>query len=184
MSLYIIFLRAINVGAGRTISMKSLRKVFESLGFSKVATFIASGNVMFETRTQNTQTLEKKIEKKLREELGYEVASFIRTDIQLIKISHYQPFPQLKINAASEFNIIFLSDSLGKKSRQKLMGLKTDTNQFRVHGREIYWLRRKEKGKSTFSTIPFEKALGKRFTIRSSNTIKRIALKIVGSKHD
>jgi uncharacterized protein (DUF1697 family) len=184
MSLCIAFLRAINVGGGRTIKMKSLRKVFESLGFSKVATFIASGNVMFETGMKNTQTLEKKIEKKLREELGYEVASFIRTDIQLIKISHYKPFSQSKSNAASEFNIIFLSDRPGKKLRQKVMELKTVTNEFHVHGREIYWLRRKEPGKSTFSTISFEKALGKRLTIRSAKTIKRMALKIVESKHD
>lgn len=183
MSQYIAFLRAINVGGGRTIKMKSLRKVFESLGFSKVATFIASGNVTFETRAKNVKALEKKIEKSLREELGYEVTSFIRTDTQLIKISHYKPFPQSKINAAAEFNIIFLSDRPGKKSRQKVMELKTDTNEFRVHGREIYWLRRKEQSKSSFSTIPFEKALGKRFTIRSAKTIKRMALKIVGSKH-
>jgi uncharacterized protein (DUF1697 family) len=183
MSRYIAFLRAINVGDSRTINMKSLRKVFESLGFSKVATFIASGNVLFETRTKNTTSLEKKIEKRLREELGYEVASFIRTDTQLIKISHYKPFAPTKINTASEFNIIFLSKRLDKKSRQKVMELKTGTNEFHAHGREIYWLRRKEQGKSTFSTIPFEKALGKRFTIRSTKTIKRIASKIVEFKH-
>jgi Protein of unknown function (DUF1697). len=102
----------------------------------------------------------------------------------LTKIAHYKSFPQAKINSASEFNIIFLSDKLDKKSRQKVRELETGTNEFRVHGREIYWLRRKEQGKSTFSTLLFEKTLGKRFTIRSAKTIKRIALQISGSKHD
>jgi uncharacterized protein (DUF1697 family) len=184
MSQDIALLRAINVGGGRTIKMKALRQPFESLGFLNVATFIASGNVIFETTTKNVKALEKKIEKRLREELGYEVATFIRTDIQLTKIAHYKSFPQTKINTASEFNIIFLSDRLDKKSRQKVRELKTSTNEFRVHGREIYWLRRKERGKSNFSTIPFEKALGKRFIIRSAKTIKRMALKISASKHD
>jgi uncharacterized protein (DUF1697 family) len=184
MSHYIAFLRAINVGGGRTIKMKSLRQAFESLGLSNIASFIASGNIIFDSRTKNVKALEKKIEKKLRADLGFEVATFIRTDIQLKKISHYEAFPQSKLKAASEFNIIFLSDSPNKRSRQKLMGLQTETNEFRVHGREIYWLRRKEPGKSTFSTIPFEKALGKRFTIRSAKTIKRMALKIVASKYD
>jgi uncharacterized protein (DUF1697 family) len=184
MSRYIAFLRAINVGSGRTIQMKSLRLIVESLGFSNVATFLASGNIIFETRTKNVKALEKKIEKRLRAGLGFEVATFIRTDTQLKKVSYYRPFPQSKIDAASEFNIIFLSDKLGKQSREKVRELKTATNEFRVHGREIYWLRRKEQGKSTFSTIPFEKALGKRFTIRSAKTIKRIALKISESKPD
>ncbi len=52
---FIAFLRAINVGRDRTVKMRSLRQVFESLGFSKVATFIASGNVVFETRTKKTK---------------------------------------------------------------------------------------------------------------------------------
>ena len=179
---YIAFLRAINVGGGRTIKMKALPQPFESLGFSNVATFIASGNVLFETRAKSVKALEKKIENRLREELGYGVATFIRTDTQLARIARYKSFPQAKINDASEFNIILLSDKLGKRSRQKVMELKTDTNEIHVRGREIYWLRRKEKGKSTFSTILFEKVLGKRFTIRSAKTIKKMALKISGSK--
>ena len=69
MSRFIAFLRAINIAGGRTVKMESLRQVFESLGFSGVATFIASGNVVFETTTKNTRTLERKIEKRLREAL-------------------------------------------------------------------------------------------------------------------
>ncbi len=82
---FVAFLRAINVGNGRTVRMDSLHQLFESLGFSGVETFIASGNVVFETRTKNTKTLERKIEKKLREALGYEVAAFVRTDKELAK---------------------------------------------------------------------------------------------------
>ena len=61
---FIAFLRAINVGGGRTVKMQSLRQIFESLGFFNVATSIASGNVVFETTTKRTETLERKIEKR------------------------------------------------------------------------------------------------------------------------
>jgi len=184
MAKYIAFLRAINVGRGRPIKMKVLRQVFESLGFSNIGTFIASGNVLLESRTKNAKALEKKIEKRLREELGYEVTAFLRTNTQVTKISNYKLFPPSKIKAASEFNIIFLSDRPGEKSRQSVMELNTNTNRFMVHGREIYWLRRKEPGKSTFSTIPIDKALSKHFTIRSEKTIQKMAVKIAGTKHD
>jgi uncharacterized protein (DUF1697 family) len=60
--------------------MQCLRQVFESLGFSRVVTFIASGNVIFETAKRNTKVLERRIEKRLREVLGYEVPTFIRRE--------------------------------------------------------------------------------------------------------
>ena len=59
------FLRAINAGPGRVVRMNVLRQAFESLGFSGVATFLGSGNVVFETRATDVGTLEKKIERRL-----------------------------------------------------------------------------------------------------------------------
>ena len=177
MSRFIAFLRAINVGGGRTVKMDTLRRSFGGLGFSGVATFIGSGNVVFETAAKNASTLERKIEKRLREALGYDVATFVRTDAELTEIANYKPFPQSKIDAAAEFNIVFLADGLDEKLKQKVMGLRTDTNELRVHGREIYWLRRKKPSGSTFSTVPFEKTLGKPVTIRCANTVRQLAAK-------
>src|ERR1700745_208653 len=93
----IAFLRAINVGRDRTVKMQSLRQVFDSLGFSGVITFIASGNVIFTTTKRNTKMLERRIEKRLREVLGYEVPTFIRREAELAKIATYQPFRQSKL---------------------------------------------------------------------------------------
>jgi uncharacterized protein (DUF1697 family) len=175
MSRFIAFLRAINVGGGRTVKMDVLRQSFESLGFSGVTTFIASGNVVFETTTKNANMLERKIENKLREALGSEVTTFIRTDAELAAIVDYTPFRQSEIDAAAEFNIIFVADPLEEKFKQKVLALRTDTDEFHVHGREIYWLRRKKPGRSTFSTVPLEKALGRPLTIRGVKTVKKMA---------
>jgi uncharacterized protein (DUF1697 family) len=104
---FIAFLRAINVGRGRTVKMRSLRQVFESLGLSKVATFIASGNVVFETRTKKTKILERKIEGALKEALGYEVRTFVRGETELAKIANYQPFPQsVRRNLAEQHHLL------------------------------------------------------------------------------
>src|SRR5215470_521360 len=103
---FFAFLRAINVGRGRTVKMQSLRQVFESLGFSMVETFIASGNVIFETKTQRTKPLERKIEKALHEALGYEVRTFVRSDAEVAKIAKDQPFRQLTFDDTWQMNII------------------------------------------------------------------------------
>ncbi len=173
---YIAFLRAINVG-GHTVKMDVLRQLFEALDFSGVETFIASGNVVFETATKNAQTLEKKIEQQLRTALGYEVATFIRTDAELAAIAKYQPFSPTALKTAQAFNIAFLADVLDAAPQEKLMALKTDIDDFHVHGREIYWLCRKKQSESTFSNAVLEKTIGRASTIRGVNTIQKMAAK-------
>jgi uncharacterized protein (DUF1697 family) len=171
------FLRAINVGGGRTVKMQSLRQVFESLGFSMVETFIASGNVIFETMTQKTNRLERKIERALQEALGYEVRTFVRTEAELAKIANYRPFRQSNFDDTWHMNIIFLADSLNHRLKQSVRALRTDTDAFEIHGQEIYWLRRRKRKGGPFSTVPLEKVLGRTFTVRAANTIKEIAIK-------
>ena len=174
---FIAFLRAINVGGSRTVKMQALRQVFESLGFFRVATFIASGNVVFETTTKKTKTLERKIERALKEALGYEVRTFVRGEAELAKIANYHPFPQSKLDTSWHCNIIFLADNLTPTLRRNVKALQTKTDAFEVRGREIYWLRRRKRNGGLFSTVPLEKILGWAFTVRGADTIKRIASK-------
>ena len=88
---YVALLRAINVG-GHTVKMDRLRFLFESLGLLNVETFIASGNVIFDSKSKNTKVLQKKIESYLLETLGYEVATFIRSTSELVDVARYKPF--------------------------------------------------------------------------------------------
>jgi uncharacterized protein (DUF1697 family) len=143
MTRYIAFLRAINVG-GHTVKMDVLRQPFEALGLAGVETFIASGNVVFETAAKTPRTLEKKIEQRLREALGYEVVTFIRTAAELAAIAQYQPFSPAVLETAQAFNIAFLTDALEAASQKKLLALKTDIDDFHVQGREVYWLCRRK----------------------------------------
>src|SRR5712692_10032060 len=136
---FIAFLRAINAGRGRVVKMDVLRQVFEPLGFSGVTTFIASGNVVFDTRAKSVRMLERKIEKKLRESLGYDVPVFIRTDAELKEIASFEPFRRSRIHGAAGVNIVFLTDELDETHKEKVMALRTDTDEFLIHGREIYW---------------------------------------------
>ncbi len=157
--------------------MDYLRREFESLGFSNVETFIASGNVVFETASKNTASLEKKIAAHLRDALGFDVATFIRTDKELAAIAKYQPFKQSALDKAVAFNVAFLADALDENSKQKLMALRTEIDDFHVHGREVYWLCQKKQSESTFSNAVLEKTLGVQSTLRGVNTIRKMAEK-------
>ena len=178
MSQFIAFLRAINAGPRRAVKMEFLRRVFESLHFSEVTTFIGSGNVVLRAGPKNARVLERSIEKGLRHALGYEVTAFVRTDTELAQIVNCRQF-RLSEADGRDFNIIFLSDPLGERLRREVMALRTDTDEFCVQGREIYWLRRKKQGGVGFSNVPLEKTLGRKITVRGAKTVKKIALRYV-----
>jgi uncharacterized protein (DUF1697 family) len=174
---YVAFLRAINVG-GHTVRMDHLRGLFESLGFSSVETFIASGNVIFDSRSKSTKALETKIEKCLQDALGYEVRTFIRSTAELAVIAKYAPFKAADLKSeGSGLYIAFLEDSPGDEAKQKLLPYITETDELHVFGRELYWLSRTKMTESQFSGARLEKIFGMRVTFRNSTTVKKIALK-------
>jgi uncharacterized protein (DUF1697 family) len=156
--------------------MNVLRQTLESLGFSGVATLLASGNVVFETRAKDVGMLERKIERRLKQTLGYNVPVFIRTHAELKKIAALEFLEDSEIHGA-DFNIILLADNLDERSKAELESLTTQTDGFRVHGREVYWWRRKKPGTSLFSTVPLAKVICVPFTIRSTSTIRKLVAK-------
>lgn len=83
MTTYIAFLRGINVGGKKTIKMEDLVRVFASMGFRNVRTFIQSGKVIFDA-PETGDVLTRKIEKKLLKSFGYEVLVVLRTSDDLI----------------------------------------------------------------------------------------------------
>ena len=172
----IAFLRAINVG-GHNVTMEELRGHFGALGFKNVETFIASGNVIFTSPVKDTAALQRTIEDRLRESLGYEVKTFIRTESEVAAIAQYKPFKASQLGSAQALNVAFLAEPLGAKAKKSLMALRTEIDDFHVNGREVYWLCKKRQGDSTFSNIRFEKTLEIRATFRGLNTVTKLATK-------
>ena len=174
---YVAFLRAINIG-GRVVKMDRLRKLFEELPLTNVETFIASGNVIFESSAGNSASLEPKIEKQLADALGYEVTAFLRTDDEVAAIARYQPFREENVKKAGAFVVGFLKGPLNKNAEKVLGKFKNPIDNFHLHDREIYWLCKKRQSESKFSNVAFEKALGLRSTFRGMNTIRNLAKKL------
>lgn len=170
---YIAFLRAINVST-HVVSMERLRTLFSSLGLQDVETFINSGNVIFRSNSKPA-ALEKKIEDCLGQALGYEVATFLRTDAEVAEIAHRKPFPASAVQSAGAYCVGFLAQSLSASAQKQFMTLKSDIDDLQARGREIYWLCRKRQSESDFSNAALEKALGVRSTLRGMNTVQRLA---------
>ncbi|HEV7395551.1 MAG TPA: DUF1697 domain-containing protein [Pyrinomonadaceae bacterium] len=171
---YVAFLRAINVG-GHVVKMDQLKQLFIDAGFANVETFIASGNVIFESKSKNIESIEKKLEKYLELKLGYAVSTFVRSLDEVVEIASYAPF---KADGDGERIFIgFLAGKLEPSAVEKMQASSTDTDLFHIRDRELFWLCRTSLTDSKFFGPLLEKTLGARTTLRNSNTVKRIVAK-------
>jgi len=158
--------------------MDFLRKAFEPLGFSNVETFIASGNVIFESRAKTAQRLEKMIESQLQESLRYEVITFIRSAAELADIARYRPFASSELEADYHaLYVAFLPAQPSGEAEQKLMSCRTEDDDFHIQGREAYWLCRKKFSESAFNGAMLEKLLGMPSTMRNATTVRKLSAK-------
>lgn len=174
---FIAFLRAINVG-GHTVKMDRLRELFEALKLSNVETFIASGNVIFDSPAKDARKLELQIEGHLKESLGYAVSTFLRTPAEVAHAAVYQAFPDAPDD--STLYVGFLASPPSAECQVKVAGCRTAIDEFHVHEREVYWLCHKKFNESLFSGAKLEKALGMPTTLRNLTTVKKLAEKHSG----
>ena len=174
---YIAFLRGINVG-GHTVKMGDLRRHMGALGLRGVATFIASGNVIFEDDDREPGDLEARIAAQLREALGYEVATFLRTDADVARIAAHEPFPGLDVAEGDTSYVGFLGRRPSTARARSMAALSNETDRLVVHDREIHWrIRGGGMQASTLAAAAFEKVLDAPTTIRNVNTVRRLAAK-------
>ena len=174
MPTYAAFLRAINVG-GHIVKMDRLRKVFEDAGARDVETVIASGNVIFSSSLKNERALAAKLEVFLEKALGYEVATFLRTPGELAEAASRRPFASTE---AANLYVGFLSAAPSSPCVRSLRACANEVDDFRVSGREVYWLCRTSFSRSVFSGARLEKILGAATTLRNITTVRRIADKL------
>ena len=178
MSHYVAFLRGMNLGK-RRIKNDELRAEFEVLGFSDVATFRASGNVIFSLEDREKESaLAGRIEAGLGEALGYEVPVFLRSAAEVAAIAALAPFDR-KLVAASmgKLQVSMLAKKPSAAARKKVLALATDEDRLALEGRELFWLPSGGTIESELDLKTIDRTLGKG-TMRTKGTVDQIAAKV------
>ncbi len=163
------FLRAINVG-GHTVTMDRLREILGQGGIAEVETFIASGNLVVEAGRRKPASLEREIAELLQAELGFPVATFVRTFPELVAILDAVPFNASDVDDAFALMIGMMHDAPDAAARKKAEALSGKVDTLRVVGRES------DPGLGK----PLEKLLGQSMTVRNANTLRRMIAKYGG----
>jgi uncharacterized protein (DUF1697 family) len=173
MNKFAAFLRGINVGGHHIVKMEDLRRMFASLGFENVKTYIQSGNVVFETKEKNAAALAAKIERKLFESLGFEVKTMLRTIPELEEVAKQNPFTETD---DVKVYITFLPDAPDDEQKRAVEAIGNELESFQIINRELYSSLDKNVKKSLFTNNFTEKHLKVSGTTRNPRTLAKMIL--------
>ena len=118
MTSFIALLRAVNVGGTGKLPMTHLKAMCEAAGFHSVRTYIASGNVVFESNLNET-AVRKELESRLLDYAGKPVRVFVRTAAEMAQVLNRNPFPHAQGNRNMA---IFLDAEPGKDALGGISG--------------------------------------------------------------
>jgi uncharacterized protein (DUF1697 family) len=130
--------RGVNVGAHNRIRMDDLRALYESLGFREPQTYIQSGNVVFRTDKRDLIALAKRIEEAIERGFGFRSAVVLRTSSELRDVIARNPFAKRRGIEPSRLLVTFLANIPCAEARENVLSLKTDPEELRIDGRELY----------------------------------------------
>jgi uncharacterized protein (DUF1697 family) len=164
MAKYVALLRAVNVGGTGKLPMADLKAMCVEAGFTQVETYIASGNVVFESKAAPAK-VKAELEKRLHEYGGRPVGVVIRTAAEMQAVLQGNPFPKAAPNFTT---VIFLDEPPPADALKHATG--TADEKMRLGSREIYVHYPSGMGRSKLK-IPAAK-LG---TARNVNTVTKLA---------
>ncbi len=135
---YISILRGINVSGQKKVPMKELLALYQSLGYTDVATYIQSGNVIFKSAEKSAPVLISQIESKIAGHFGFEVPVIIRTAEQMSAVLTSNPFLKEKGIEEDKLHVTFLDKMPAQSQLDKLRGYDFTPDRFVVHNLEVY----------------------------------------------
>jgi uncharacterized protein (DUF1697 family) len=164
MNAYVALLRAVNVGGTGKLPMTELKAMCEAAGFKSVRTYIASGNVVFESSKTEAQ-MKATLEAALTAYAGKPAAVMVRTAAEMAAVVAGNPFSQMPGN----LTMAFFLDKAPAVDATKTVSNQTN-EEIKLGVREIYGYYPDGMGVSKLK-IPAAKS----GTARNMNTIAKLA---------
>jgi uncharacterized protein (DUF1697 family) len=166
---YLAFLRGVNLGPTNKISMPQLRAMAEDLGYTDVATYINSGNLIISS-TKNAATVEREISDAIKKTFGRSIDVTVRTPAQLKKILAENPYPD---GNPSQVTVAFLTKMPAADAKEKVAAVAKDYEPFTFSGQQVYVNYSKGIGRSKLAE-KFSDIIGVSSTVRNIRTVEKV----------
>jgi uncharacterized protein (DUF1697 family) len=172
MGTYVALFRGINVGGRNVLPMKELAAALEPLGCRNVATYIQSGNAVFESRAQDGGRLAKRIAAEIRARRGFEPHVILLDAADVARAVRRNPYPEAEATP-QYLHVGFLAGTPRGFDTDALERLRRPDERYRVSGRVFYLHAPRGIGASKLAAGA-EKILGVPMTLRNWSTVSRL----------
>ncbi len=172
MPTYISFLRGINVGGHKKVVMSDLRQLYENAGFTKILTYIQSGNVVFDSSEDNRKVLKDQIETAIVVQYGFAAQVILKTKAELDALLATCPY---KNDDVSKIYFTLLSDQPDEAKIAIAKTIQHPPERFSLEGDVIVLYCENGYGKTKLTNTFFESKLKLAATTRNWNTISELA---------
>jgi uncharacterized protein (DUF1697 family) len=177
---YAAFLRGI-APSGTNMTNDKLRGVFERLGFAKVASVLASGNIVFASADSDVPGLEQRIEDALTSDLGIGSATIIRALPGLRALLDSDPFPGLTHGGSTYLTVTFLKEAPDPAVVRQQPGPPSEVVRYDPAARAVLAVTDNSVPGTTPDLMSWlERSYGKGITTRSWLTVQRVVKKLEG----
>jgi uncharacterized protein (DUF1697 family) len=164
------------------VKMTDLSSLYKKLGFKDAETFIQSGNVVFSSPENLSETdLTAEIEEAIRKKFKYKIPVIIRTPEEFRKIISLNPFIDEENFNPEKLAVIFLYEKPSETQIEKVINVNYPPDKFIITGKEIFIYCPNGFGKSKIYTGFFENKMKVTGTGRNWSTINNL-LKIAEKK--
>jgi uncharacterized protein (DUF1697 family) len=171
---YLALLRGINVGGNNIITMAALRASFEEMGFTDVATYIQSGNVVFHALRSNRARLEHTIEETLSKRFKYPARVIVVAHDVLRRIVRDAPSGFGGRPDRYRYDVIFLKLPLTPRKAMKVVELKDGVDKASAGSHALYFSRLISKATQSRLSRVVQKPEYQFMTIRNWNTATKL----------
>ena len=163
---YVAFLRAINTG-NRRIKMADLRQVYVDLGYSEAATYIATGNVIFDSPGPPNVPL---LESAFRTAFGFPAEVFLRDADEIRSLLNRIPWQETE----GVIEVSFLESEADPEAARVLEATAVEPEALLVSGSEVLFLREGGGLPTIHKESTSTRILGMRMTRRGLATVRKI----------
>lgn len=173
MTTWISLLRGVNVGGKNILPMKELRSLLSKLGYTKIQTYIQSGNCVFQANDVTASVISEQITNGIAENFGFEPSIMTLSVTQFSKAIKQNPFNVESIDPKS-IHFYFLSEEPVNADIDTLSTLKSSSEEFILKKNVFYLLAPDGIGRSKLAARA-ESKLGVAATARNYRTVVKIA---------
>ena len=173
---YIALLRGINISGKNKISMSELKEILEENRYKNVITYLNSGNVIFESNTDNKENMMQDIYKIVKNKFNLEIPIFIISQLELEDILNNNPEWWGTENKEIYDNLIFIITPTKYEEVYNTIGNpREEIEKIKEFKNSIFWsYDLKNYRKSNWWNKTASTNIKDRITIRTANTVKRI----------